>query len=118
MRATDVPGPIQDAVQEVLELYEGGHVMTPRDVAEARDDFVRFYVTALRLGLRDIRWNFGGCIICDEPHGGIMLQRILLADPRIVAATRGRAFGTMVCRQHAEFLDPHLIFTALFAVAI
>ncbi len=118
MKSADVPEPLQDAVEEVLEMYADGHVLTPRDVAEARNDFVRFYSAALRLGLRGIRWNFGGCICCDEPHGGILLQRILLADPRIVVATQGRAFGTVVCQQHAEFVDPHHISDDVTAAAL
>jgi hypothetical protein len=106
MKAVDVPKPIQEAVEEALEMYSDGHVLTPRDVDEVRGDFVRFYAAALRLGLRGIRWNFGGCIVCAEPQGGIPLQRILLVDPRIVLATQGRAFGTVVCLQHAKRIDP------------
>lgn len=106
MRAVDVPKLLQRAVDEALELYSDGHVLHPTDVSEARADFVRFYTIALRLGLHGIRWNFGGCIVCDAPHSGVLLQRILLADPRIVAATEGRAFGTVVCQNHANFTDP------------
>lgn len=92
---------MEQAVQAALSVYMRSHRPTPREVAEARLDFEAFFLAALAAGLRGIRWNFNGCILC-EVHQTARLRRILLMDPEVTFAAGNRGFGTVVCETHGD----------------
>lgn len=102
-----------EAAEEALALYRQAAVMSPMQVAEARRDFRRFYTAAAVLNLRGIRWNFDGCILCPPSTGFAPLHRILVLGPAVLAATDGRAFGTLLCKAHAKMRQGELTAAAL-----
>jgi hypothetical protein len=82
-------------------MYEARHVLTPEQRTEALEDFKKFTLDSEKQGLRGVRWNFDGCIICGA---GKALYRCLIAHPTVTNATNGRSFGTHVCRKHVDSL--------------
>lgn len=92
-------------INGALEIYRQTHVVPPEAELEVRQDFARFNLEVMKLGLRGIRWNFNGCIACKDHTLPVRLKRILLVDPFTVAAAGGRGLGTVVCEEHEPAMD-------------
>jgi len=98
--ARQVVEAIAKAVDEAVEFYREAHIMLPGQEREARSDFERFFVAALRLGVTGIRWNFNGCILCPQQTAPTILYRVLVMDGEVIKAAGGRGFGTVLCVKH------------------
>ncbi len=101
----DLPKELHAAIQEALDMYGQHHRMTAAITAEARNDFIRFYVEAIMRSCPGIRWNFNGCIMCpDGDPGPKLAARILIGSPVVLAQTGGRPLGTTLCLEHHQAL--------------
>lgn len=90
----------------IFKDYEkNGHSVRRGREQEVLRDFVGFYYTAEKLGLRGIRWNFNGCIACRKQVAPVRLRRVLLVDAEIIEATGGRALATEICQKHEPAID-------------
>lgn len=92
-------------INEAFEIYRRTHAVPSELKLEVCQDFARFYLEALKRGLRGIRWNFNGCIACPGEQAQVRLRRILLVDPFVTGATAGRGLGTVICAAHEHLLD-------------
>src|SRR3989338_6633251 len=105
-----------DLVKIALEHYiESGAKLTPDEEILSMKDFENFYNSIqvispiyneiLGFPIRGIRWNFNGCICCENnEEKEVLLQRVLIVHPSVISATNGRALGTVLCKQHAPLI--------------
>lgn len=95
------PTTVSEAIEDTLKLYKETHKLTPEEEDEVREDFSRFYARTLTLGVRGVRWNFNGCIICGATG---KLHRLLIFYPQILVMT-GRTFGCLACNKHVHLAN-------------
>ena len=108
-----------DLVKIALQHYvESGAKLSPDEEILAMKDFENFYKTiqtispfynkVLGFGIRGIRWNFNGCICCENTGKDIgkevRLQRVLIVHPSVISAANGRALGTVLCEIHSPLI--------------
>lgn len=105
-------------VDQALRIYRETHQVPAEVEEEALRDFDAWARRAIRLGLRGIRINFNGCIVCPEPKTGRHC-RVLLLAPSIILATDGRGFACDLCEEHEPLMrDENELYNTVIPAAL